>query len=266
MDILTKKKKKKGLLWFLKFCSITFMLKRSMKKNSLGGCNSEKFSSNGGTMTGQILFYRCPGWSVSSLGAQSFCWFCHEVAQLWTFFQWRHRSICIFWSVFSVQMKKLWVFGFNKDCSDCAHALADLQFDSEMSRIMTDPTRWPVRPTKTQISQGIRPVWSSQCAQWVAKDPSFLHADSEDSDQTARMPRLIWVFTGRTLILLVLSCRGSKGFIVPICKSFICCQSDSYLAYVRRKLLEAKTARLQMLQFAWAFPLHLCVQADLYLR
>ena len=25
----------------------------------------------------------------------------------------------------------------------------------------------------------------------VAKDPSFLHADSEDSDQTGRMPRLI---------------------------------------------------------------------------
>ena len=33
---------------------------------------------------------------------------------------------------------------------------------------------------------------SSLCAQWVAKDPSFLHADSEDSDQTGRMPRLIW--------------------------------------------------------------------------
>ena len=30
-----------------------------------------------------------------------------------------------------------------------------------------------------------------RCAQWVAKDPSFLQADSEDSDQTGRMPRLI---------------------------------------------------------------------------
>ena len=39
-----------------------------------------------------------------------------------------------------------------------------------------------VRPAQTQISLGIRPVWSesSLCAQWVAKDPSFLHADSED--------------------------------------------------------------------------------------
>ena len=24
----------------------------------------------------------CPGWSESSLGAQSFCWFCHEAAQM----------------------------------------------------------------------------------------------------------------------------------------------------------------------------------------
>ena len=69
-----------------------------------------------------------------------------------------------------------------------------------------------VRPAKTQICLGIRPVWSefSLCAQWVVKDPSFLHADSEDSDQTGRMPRLICVFAGRKLILLVLSCRGSN--------------------------------------------------------
>ena len=68
-----------------------------------------------------------------------------------------------------------------------------------------------VRPAKTRISLGIRPVWSesSLCAQWVAKDRSFLHADSDDSDQTGRMPRLIWVFAGRTTTLLVLSWGGS---------------------------------------------------------
>ena len=46
------------------------------------------------------------------------------------------------------------------------------------------------RPVKTQISLGIRPVGSesSLCAQWVIKDPRFLHADSEDSDQSGRMP------------------------------------------------------------------------------
>ena len=38
------------------------------------------------------------------------------------------------------------------------------------------------------------------------------------SDQTGRMPRLIWVFAGRTLTLLVLSCRGSrsKSFCRPL--------------------------------------------------
>ena len=34
--------------------------------------------------------------------------------------------------------------------------------------------------------------------QWVAKDTSVLHEDSEDSDQSGRMPRLIRVFTGTT--------------------------------------------------------------------
>ena len=69
-----------------------------------------------------------------------------------------------------------------------------------MSHHMTKQTKWHVRPAKTQISLGIRPAWSetSLCAQWVAKDPRFLHADSEDSDQTGRMPRLIWVFAGCT--------------------------------------------------------------------
>ena len=42
--------------------------------------------------------------------------------------------------------------------------------------------------------------------------PKVPHADSEDSDHTGRMPRLIWVFAGRTLILLVFSRRGSNGF------------------------------------------------------
>ena len=70
----------------------------------------------------------------------------------------------------------------------------------QMSRIVTKPTNWQVRPAKSQISLGIRPVWSESLlwAKWIAKDPSFLQADSKDSDQTGWMPRLIWVFAGRT--------------------------------------------------------------------
>ena len=62
-----------------------------------------------------------------------------------------------------------------------------------------------------QISLGIRPVWSesSLCAQWVSKDPRFYHADNENSDQTGRIPKLIWVFAGRRATLLVLSWGGS---------------------------------------------------------
>ena len=76
-----------------------------------------------------------------------------------------------------------------------------------------------VRPAKTQISLGIRPIWSesSLCARWVAKDPSFLHADREDSDQTGRMPRLIWVFAGCTchfvgFVMRRLRCSYNKAY------------------------------------------------------
>ena len=54
-------------------------------------------------------------------------------------------------------------------------------------------------PSEDSDQPGHPPVWSvCTCVQWVAKGPSFLRADSEDSDQVGRMPRLIWVFAGRT--------------------------------------------------------------------
>ena len=68
-----------------------------------------------------------------------------------------------------------------------------------------------VCPAKTQMSLGIRPVWSeSSLSAWGNLWSLAVHwTHSDDSDQTGRMPRLIWVFAGCTLILLVLSCRGS---------------------------------------------------------
>ena len=86
---------------------------------------------------------------------------------------------------------------------------------NKMSRLMTKPTKWHVRPAKTQVSLGIRPVWSeSSLSAWRKLGSLATHwAHSEDSDQTGRMPRLIWVFAGRTATLLVLSCRGS---IMPL--------------------------------------------------
>ena len=68
-----------------------------------------------------------------------------------------------------------------------------------LSRLMTKSTKWHVRPMKTQISLGIRPVWSESSLSARTKlDSLATHwAHSEDSDQTGRMPRLIWVFAGR---------------------------------------------------------------------
>ena len=85
-------------------------------------------------------------------------------------------------------------------CCALAHFNIVHHLENYMSMRMTKSTKWPMCPAKTQISLGIRPVWSesSLCTQWAAKDPRFLHADSEGSDQTGRMPRLIWVFAGCT--------------------------------------------------------------------
>ena len=83
-------------------------------------------------------------------------------------------------------------------------------WSSKMSHTVTKPTKWHVRPAKTQITLGIHPVWSesSLCTQWVAKDSSFLEADSEDSD------RLIWVFAGRTCHLVGFVTMGLKCFFL----------------------------------------------------
>ena len=67
-----------------------------------------------------------------------------------------------------------------------------------MSRNVRKRTFWHVRLTKIQISLCIRAALSEfavhmmKLHHWLSK---FRH---EDSDQTARMRRLIWIFAGRT--------------------------------------------------------------------
>ena len=75
---------------------------------------------------------------------------------------------------------------------------------------MTKPTKWHVRLAKTEISLGIRPAWSeSSLSAWRKLGSLATHwAHSEDYDQTGRMPRLIWVFAGRTVTLFGLSWSG----------------------------------------------------------
>ena len=80
-----------------------------------------------------------------------------------------------------------------------AYLSSNNKWSKHMSRLMTKPTKWHVRPAKTQISLGTRPVWSeSSLSTWRKLGSLATHwAHSEGSDQTGRMPRLIWVFAGR---------------------------------------------------------------------
>ena len=120
--------------------------------------------------------------------------------------KWRH-SICTVWSVFSMGSKNSRV---NTGCTCHFVGSVMLLLIKSIICIWTDTSlmckiceprhdktnKMSVHPAKTQIKLGIRPVWSvsSLCAQWVAKDPRFLHVGSEDSEQTGRMPRQILSF------------------------------------------------------------------------
>ena len=77
----------------------------------------------------------------------------------------------------------------------------------------TFPTNLHVRQAKTQISLSFRAVWSESLhgILLTAKDPKRL-ADSEDSDQQARMRRLISAFAGHKYIFLENLCLGSMSF------------------------------------------------------
>ena len=89
-----------------------------------------------------------------------------------------------------------------------------LNFLSDSSKRFESPhdktNKMTVHPAKTQISLGIRPVWSVFAVRTkIAWSLATHWAHSEDSDQTGRMPRLISVFPGCTVILLVLSWGSS---------------------------------------------------------
>ena len=86
--------------------------------------------------------------------------------------------------------------------SDCSwrRSLIRVYTFCHMSHRMTKPTKWPVRPANTQISLGIRPVWSeSLLSAWrKVRSLATYKVHSKDSDQTGRMLRLIWVSVRRT--------------------------------------------------------------------
>ena len=59
---------------------------------------------------------------------------------------------------------------------------------------LTKPTIWHVRPSNTQLSLGIRPVWlqSSLCATVGSfMKQAFFHADGEDSSDQYRWVQML---------------------------------------------------------------------------
>ena len=149
----------------------------------------------------------CPVWSESSLGAHVILLVCYVAAQLLVFV---FLSRLVSWAGCEIRLKRFLIIALSSTF------LRVLWF---LPPCLTEPrhdktNKFSVCPAKTQISLGIRPVWSeSSLSAWRKLRSLTTHwAHSEDSDQTGRMPRLIWVFTGRTVTLLALSCRGSTMF------------------------------------------------------
>ena len=89
------------------------------------------------------------------------------------------------------------------------------RFLFDINRVIRKRTFGHKRPAKIQISLRIRAVWSESTlgAFWIAKDSSFLYADNEDSNQTARTCRLTWVFVERTYEKIFFSRRGSYDIL-----------------------------------------------------
>ena len=61
------------------------------------------------------------------------------------------------------------------------------EYQNHISQRMTKPTIAYCAHSE-DLEQ---PGQSLLCTKWVAKDPSFLHANSKDSDKTGWMPKLI---------------------------------------------------------------------------
>ena len=74
-----------------------------------------------------------------------------------------------------------------------------------------------VHPAKPQISLGIRPVWweSLLCAQWVAKDPSFLLVDS-DAQADLSLHLVHTHFVGCVMLRLILPLQTYWSFWLPV--------------------------------------------------
>ena len=93
-------------------------------------------------------------------------------------------------------------------------------------------------PSEDSDQPGHLPVWSeSLLSTWSKFRSLAAHwQQGEDSDQTGRMPTLIWVFAGWTVIFLVLSWGGSYEI-----------SSTKLILWTGQQMLQKDTRSLQMI-------------------
>ena len=137
--------------------------------------------------------YGSPYWNVTSFGTFSLCVCClinHLSSAIWD-------GACCRW--FDVNML---------NCKSYTFFMPLAYF--YMSHDMTKPTKWLCAQRR------LRSAWTSaqsdqslRCALNVQLRTRAFLMWTGKTGQTGRMPRLIWVFAWRTLILFVLSYRGS---------------------------------------------------------
>ena len=107
-------------------------------------------------------------------------------------------------------------YGWERDGENQLFLLCKHGAHTHLSRLVTKPTKWLCAQrrlirlggaqtgrssAKTQISLGIRPVWSDSylCAQWVAvKGSKHSSCGQRRLIRQGGTPRLIWVFARRT--------------------------------------------------------------------
>ena len=91
------------------------------------------------------------------------------------------------------------LFRIKMNCSKCVEEHP--AFSKSSTSLIKWAASWKKQNKTTSAQSDQRRKLASLATHW---------AHSEDSDQTGRIPRLIWVFAGCTLILLVLSWGGSN--------------------------------------------------------
>ena len=112
----------------------------------------------------------CPGWSESSLGAHSVCWFCHVAA---------HIIMAVIFHVTnpinpgnSRNYDFQWSQPCQKSCTvatiwkSLPRSCTCYRLAPHLSRRTTKSTKWPVRPSKTQISLACARTDQSSLSVW----------------------------------------------------------------------------------------------------